>query len=162
MVVLCIVAIPHPATMRTIFSPSVLKEGLYDQVVLRNHSPSMLFIESEEIESPMAAIGKVPPLQLKEGIPWHRLIVCQSVGKAYLKLEVSQAICDVSYPLFTFFSMRHRFSPFFRWFSRSGSNLSNRSQALPYSSMSLSKYISKAKQPLLINSRSPSIISASE
>ncbi|KAI0859916.1 hypothetical protein F4860DRAFT_236272 [Xylaria cubensis] len=85
----------HPS-MRTIFSPSVLKEGLYDQVVLRNHSPSMLFIESEEIESPMAAIDKVPPLQLKEGTPWHRLIVCQSVGKAYLKLEVSQAICDIT------------------------------------------------------------------
>lgn len=90
----------HPA-MRTLFSPSVLKEGLYDQVVLRNHSPNMLFIESEEIEGPMTAIGKVPPLQLKDGIPWHRLIVCQSVGKAYLKLEISQAICDVSYTRFS-------------------------------------------------------------
>ncbi|KAI1174217.1 hypothetical protein F4777DRAFT_580140 [Nemania sp. FL0916] len=85
----------HPF-MRTLFSPSVLKEGLYDQIVLRNHSPNMLFIESEEIESPMAAIDNVPPLHLTEGIPWHRLIVCQSVGKAYLKLEVSQAICDVT------------------------------------------------------------------
>ncbi|KAI0910952.1 hypothetical protein F4823DRAFT_339748 [Ustulina deusta] len=83
----------HPS-MRTLFSPSVLKEGLYDQIILRNHSPNMLFIESGEVESPMAAIGNVPPLHLKEGIPWHRLIVCQSVGKAYLKLEVSQAICD--------------------------------------------------------------------
>ncbi|KAJ2989158.1 hypothetical protein NUW58_g3610 [Xylaria curta] len=84
------------SSMRTLFSPSVLREGLYDQIVLRNHSPSMLFIESEEVESPMAAIGNVPPLHLKEGIPWHRLIVCQSVGKAYLKLEVSQAICDLT------------------------------------------------------------------
>ncbi|KAI0413027.1 hypothetical protein F5X98DRAFT_303062 [Xylaria grammica] len=85
----------HPS-MRTLFSPSVLKEGLYDQVILRNHSPNMLFIESGEIEGPMAAIGNVPPLHLKEGIPWHRLIVCQSVGKAYLKLEISQAICDIT------------------------------------------------------------------
>lgn len=85
----------HPS-MRTLFSPSVLREGLYDQVVLRNHSPNMLFIESEEVEEgALAAISKVPPLQLKEGIPWHRLIVCQTVGKAYLKLEISQAICDV-------------------------------------------------------------------
>ncbi|KAI1201602.1 hypothetical protein F5X97DRAFT_290058 [Nemania serpens] len=85
----------HPS-MRTLFSPSVLREGLYDQVILRNHSPNMLFIESGEIEGSMAAIGKVPPLHMKEGIPWHRLIVCQSVGKAYLKLEISQAICDVT------------------------------------------------------------------
>ncbi|KAI1361379.1 hypothetical protein F5Y08DRAFT_330854 [Xylaria arbuscula] len=91
----------HPA-MRTLFSPSVLKEGLFDQIILRNHSPNMLFIESGEIESPMAAIGKVPPLQLKEGIPWHRLIVCQSVGKAYLKLEISQAICDLTSATFLF------------------------------------------------------------
>ncbi|KAI1299870.1 hypothetical protein F5Y03DRAFT_364987 [Xylaria venustula] len=83
----------HPS-MRTLFSPSVLKEGLYDQIILRNHSPNMLFIESGEIESATAAIGNVPPLQFKEGVPWHRLIVCQSVGKAYLKLEISQAICD--------------------------------------------------------------------
>ncbi|KAI0399994.1 hypothetical protein F4802DRAFT_514907 [Xylaria palmicola] len=85
----------HPS-MRTLFSPSVLREGLYDQVILRNHSPNMLFIESGEVESPMAALGKVPPLPLKEGIPWHRLIVCQCVGKAYLKLEVSQAVCDAT------------------------------------------------------------------
>ncbi|KAI1823954.1 hypothetical protein F4861DRAFT_539556 [Xylaria intraflava] len=85
----------HPA-MRTFFSPSVLKEGLYDQIILRNHSPNMLFIESGEIEGPMTAIGKVPPLHLKEGTSWHRLIVCQSLGKAYLKLEISQAICDIT------------------------------------------------------------------
>jgi hypothetical protein len=86
----------HPA-MRTLFSPSVLHDGIYDQIILRSHSPNMLFIEGGGVESAMAAIGKVPPLHLGEGIPWHRLIVCQSVGKAYLKLEISQAICDVSY-----------------------------------------------------------------
>jgi len=85
----------HPA-MRTVFSQSVLNAGLYDQIILRNYSPNMLFIENRGFESPMAAIGNVPLLHLREGIPWHRLIVCQSVGKAYLKLEISQAICDVS------------------------------------------------------------------
>ncbi|KAI8625054.1 hypothetical protein F5Y19DRAFT_489906 [Xylariaceae sp. FL1651] len=85
----------HPA-MRTVFSPSILRDGLYDQIILRNHSPNMLFLESREVESPMAAIGNVPSLLLSEGIPWHRLIVCQSVGKTYLKLEISQAICDTA------------------------------------------------------------------
>jgi hypothetical protein len=87
----------YPA-MRTLFSPSVLNDGLYDQIILRSYSPNMLFIESKGIESPMAAIGNVPLLHLREGIPWHRLIVCQSLGKAYLKLEISQAIADVSFP----------------------------------------------------------------
>ncbi|KAI0393210.1 hypothetical protein F5Y17DRAFT_316563 [Xylariaceae sp. FL0594] len=86
----------HHAAMRTVFSPSVLGDGLYDQIILRNCSPNMLFIENRGIESPMTAIGNVPLLHLREGVPWHRLIVCQSAGKAYLKLEVSQAICDMT------------------------------------------------------------------
>ncbi|KAI1343736.1 hypothetical protein F5Y15DRAFT_367766 [Xylariaceae sp. FL0016] len=84
----------HPA-MRTVFAPSVSRSGLYDQIVLRTHSPSMLFLESESLQNSMAAIDNLPPLPLTEGIPWHRLIVSQAVGKTHLKLEVSQAICDM-------------------------------------------------------------------
>ncbi|CAJ2510586.1 Uu.00g062110.m01.CDS01 [Anthostomella pinea] len=85
----------HPS-MRTVFSPSISQNGLYDQIVLCHHSPSMLFLEGESIDSSMAAIDNLPPLPLTEGIPWHRLIVCQSMGKTLLKLEVDQAICDVA------------------------------------------------------------------
>ncbi|KAI1324392.1 hypothetical protein F5Y16DRAFT_381078 [Xylariaceae sp. FL0255] len=85
----------YPA-MRTIFPPSVMKEGLYDQIVLRNYSPNMLFLESNDIEGPLAAIAKVPAILLHEGVPWHRLIVCQSGPKAYLRLEISQAVCDMA------------------------------------------------------------------
>ncbi|KAI5920857.1 hypothetical protein F4810DRAFT_713056 [Camillea tinctor] len=85
----------HPA-MRTVFTPSTSEDGLYDQIILRNHSPAMLFLESEDIENSMAAIDNLPPLLLTEGIPWHRLIVCQAVGKTLVKLEISQAICDIT------------------------------------------------------------------
>ncbi|KAI1636622.1 hypothetical protein F4809DRAFT_641290 [Biscogniauxia mediterranea] len=85
----------HPA-MRTVFAPSASEDGLYDQIILRNHSPAMLFLESEDMENSMAAIDNLPPLPLTEGIPWHRLIVCQAVGKALIKLEISQAICDIA------------------------------------------------------------------
>ncbi|XXG97983.1 hypothetical protein Hte_004299 [Hypoxylon texense] len=85
----------HPA-LRTVFCPSVSKNGLYDQIILRSHSPSMLFLENDSVEDAMASIDNLPPLQLNEGIPWHRLVVCQVAGKTFLKLETTQAICDVA------------------------------------------------------------------
>ncbi|KAI1406965.1 hypothetical protein F5Y13DRAFT_207113 [Hypoxylon sp. FL1857] len=80
--------------LRTVFTQSVSKNGLYDQIILRSHSPSMLFLESDSIEEAMVSVDKLPPLPLNEGSPWHRLVVCQVAGKTLLKLEVSQAMCD--------------------------------------------------------------------
>ncbi|KAI0131498.1 hypothetical protein F4814DRAFT_445636 [Daldinia grandis] len=85
----------HPA-LRTVFSQSASNNGLYDQIVLRSHSPTMLFLESDSVEDAMVSISNLPPLSLNEGIPWHRLIVCQVAGKTFIKLEASQAVCDVA------------------------------------------------------------------
>lgn len=64
----------------------------------------MLFLESDNIEDAMASIDNLPPLSLNEGIPWHRLIVCQVAGKTFVKLEASQAVCDVCYlPPYNFY-----------------------------------------------------------
>ncbi|KAI0171714.1 hypothetical protein GGR52DRAFT_435988 [Hypoxylon sp. FL1284] len=84
------------SALRTVFSPSATKDGLYDQIILRSHSPSMLFIENDSVEDVMASIDNLPPLQLNEGTPWHRLVVCQVAGKTFLKLEATQAICDIA------------------------------------------------------------------
>ncbi|KAL7624701.1 hypothetical protein AAE478_006271 [Parahypoxylon ruwenzoriense] len=83
------------SALRTVFCQSVSKDGLYDQIVLRSHSPSMLFLEGDSVADAMASIDNLPPLPLTEGIPWHRLVVCQVAGKTFLKLEISQAACDV-------------------------------------------------------------------
>ncbi|KAI2602008.1 hypothetical protein GGR54DRAFT_558804 [Hypoxylon sp. NC1633] len=84
------------SALRTVFSPSVSRDGLYDQIVLQSHSPNMLFLESDSVEEAMASIDNLPPLPLNEGIPWHRLVVCQVAGKTFLKLEASQAVCDTA------------------------------------------------------------------
>ncbi|KAI1382860.1 uncharacterized protein F4822DRAFT_99196 [Hypoxylon trugodes] len=84
------------SALRTVFSQSVSKNGLYDQIVLRSHSPNMLFLESDSVEDAMVSIDNLPPLLLNEGNPWHRLVVCQVAGKTFLKLEASQAVCDVA------------------------------------------------------------------
>ncbi|OTA98596.1 hypothetical protein M426DRAFT_69458 [Hypoxylon sp. CI-4A] len=80
--------------LRTVFSQSVSKDRLYDRIVLRSHSPNMLFLESDSVEDAMASIDNLPPLLLNEGTPWHRLVVCRVAGKTFLKLEASQAVLD--------------------------------------------------------------------
>ncbi|KAI1764836.1 hypothetical protein GGR53DRAFT_295588 [Hypoxylon sp. FL1150] len=84
------------SALRTVFCPSVSKNGLYDQIILQSHSPSMLFLDNDSVEDAMASIDNLPPLHLNEGIPWHRLVVCQVAGKTFLKLETIQAICDIA------------------------------------------------------------------
>ncbi|KAI1087434.1 hypothetical protein F5B19DRAFT_74752 [Rostrohypoxylon terebratum] len=84
------------SALRTVFSQAVSKNGLYEQLVLRSHSPSMLFLESDSVDDAMMSLNNLPLLPLNEGIPWHRLVVCKVAGKTILKFESSQALCDVA------------------------------------------------------------------
>ncbi|KAI2468880.1 hypothetical protein F4781DRAFT_249157 [Annulohypoxylon bovei var. microspora] len=83
------------SALKTVFSQSVSKNGLYDRLILRSHSPSMLFLESDTVEDAMTSLDNLPLLSLNEGTPWHRLVVCQVARKTFLKLETSQALCDI-------------------------------------------------------------------
>lgn len=79
--------------LRSVFIDSVSREGLFDQVVLKKTSPSMLFLESsrhDEALAPVPALKK-PPME-----PRHRLSVCHTSAKTMVRVDISQAICDVS------------------------------------------------------------------
>jgi hypothetical protein len=85
----------HPA-MRTVFMDSVTVNGLYDQVVLRKACPPMLFIDNVPPEDPIKNLNNLPALRgMANEIP-HRLTVCKTPVKTYVKLDISQTICDVS------------------------------------------------------------------
>jgi uncharacterized membrane protein YgcG len=84
------------AALRTVFVDSVSADGVFDQVVLRRCSPKMLFIEVGKDNDPVAALNALPPLQASGPEPRHRLTVCKARRSTYLKVEVSQALCDVS------------------------------------------------------------------
>lgn len=85
----------HPA-LRTVFLESTSRSGLFDQIILRRHSPNMLFLENEHPNNALYSIEKLSPINLTKGTPWHRLVVCQAPGKTLLMLEVSQALCDAA------------------------------------------------------------------
>lgn len=84
------------AALRTVFIESVEEGGLFDQVVLRKCSPAMLFIDAGEDEDAVAALERLPPLKCTASDPRHRLSLCTARESTFLKLEVSQAICDAA------------------------------------------------------------------
>ncbi|PNY25060.1 Nonribosomal peptide synthetase [Tolypocladium capitatum] len=79
------------ASLRSIFIDSVSDKGLFDQVVLRKTSPAMLFVDSAD---PVQTLASVPAMQVVPSQPRHRLSVCRSSTKTYLRLDASQALCD--------------------------------------------------------------------
>lgn len=83
----------YPA-LRTVFIESVSDDGLFDQVILRKCSPAMLFIDAGPSEDAVTALNKLPALQCAPSEPHHRLSFCGTRRSTFLKLEISQAICD--------------------------------------------------------------------
>ncbi|KAH7149046.1 hypothetical protein B0J13DRAFT_662854 [Dactylonectria estremocensis] len=79
--------------LRSVFIDSVSREGLFDQVVLKKTSPSMLFLESSK---PSEALARVPALKTSPLEPRHRLSVCHTAAKTMVRVDISQAICDLT------------------------------------------------------------------
>lgn len=85
------------SALRSIFVDSVSEDGLYDQIVLKKISPDMLFLDSDK---PVEALAALPAMKFVPGQPRHRFSVCRTSTKTYVRLDASQALCDVrSYPL---------------------------------------------------------------
>ncbi|CRK07902.1 hypothetical protein BN1708_009770 [Verticillium longisporum] len=81
--------------LRTVFIDSISLDGLFDQVVLRPCSPNMLFFDAAPGDDPISALKNLPDLPTNPAQPRHRLSVCNSNKGTYIKLEASQALCDM-------------------------------------------------------------------
>ena len=82
------------ATLRSVFIDSVSKKGIFDQVILRKISPAMLFLDAS---SPEEMLASLPALRTLPSQPRHRLSVCKTPDKTFIRIDASQAICDVSF-----------------------------------------------------------------
>lgn len=87
--------VANKPALRSIFIDGVSREGLFDQVILKKASPSMLFIESMD---PDEAVSTLPELNMPLTEPRHRLSVCHNSDRTLVRLDASQAICDVCWP----------------------------------------------------------------
>ncbi|KAG5981230.1 NRPS protein [Claviceps digitariae] len=79
--------------LRSIFVDSVSDKSLFDQVVLKKISPSMLFIDSKD---PMETLSNLPPMKPSPSQPRHRLSVSCSQKATFLRVDCSQALCDLT------------------------------------------------------------------
>ncbi|KAM0334989.1 hypothetical protein ACHAQA_000023 [Verticillium albo-atrum] len=82
--------------LRTVFIDSISLDGLFDQVILRQCSPNMLFFDAAPGDDPISALKNLPTLPTNPAQPRHRLSVCNSHTGTYIKFEASQALCDMS------------------------------------------------------------------
>ncbi|KAH7204619.1 hypothetical protein DER44DRAFT_899781 [Fusarium oxysporum] len=86
------VIVANTPALRSIFIDAVSREGLFDQVVLKKISPNILFIETMD---PREAIGTLPGLNMGFGELRHRLSVCYNPEGMMVRLDASQALCDL-------------------------------------------------------------------
>ncbi|KAI9155532.1 Nonribosomal peptide synthetase fmqA [Paramyrothecium foliicola] len=80
----------HPS-LRSVFIDSISDNSLFDQVILNKISPAMLFIDDVNPEETLASL---PSLRTLPAQPRHRLSVCTTANRTFVRLDASQAICD--------------------------------------------------------------------
>ncbi|KAK7949174.1 AMP-binding enzyme [Apiospora aurea] len=83
----------HPS-LRTVFSDSVSNNGLYDQIILRRHSPNMLFIESFLRRRPWTLWrGSLRPswLRARPGTDSCMIKIFNELNRAYFHHEAPTA-----------------------------------------------------------------------
>lgn len=81
------------ASLRTVFIESMSKEGLYDQVVLKEFVPRVLRIECDN-DDVLTALSRLLPVKYDEPEPPHRVVIVKTEGQIYMKLEISHALTD--------------------------------------------------------------------
>jgi hypothetical protein len=82
------------AALRSIFIDSVSEDGVYDQVVFKIVTPNVIFVEGENA---LETLTNVPAMEKTPAQPQHRLAVCQADNRTFIRIDASQAICDVSH-----------------------------------------------------------------
>ncbi|CAI6090242.1 unnamed protein product [Clonostachys chloroleuca] len=81
------------SSMRSVFIDSISEDGLFDQVVLKRVSPEMLFLDSDR---PVETLAALPSMKVTPGQPRHRLSVCKSNQRTYVRIDASQAVIDAT------------------------------------------------------------------
>ena len=83
----------HPS-LRTVFIDSISRPGATDQVVLRNCTARISWLDAHESQA-IASLKKQRPIDYSQPLPPHSLSICKTrAGSIFCKLEMSHAISD--------------------------------------------------------------------
>ncbi|PVH81870.1 nonribosomal peptide synthase [Cadophora sp. DSE1049] len=81
------------SVLRTIFIESICHEGLNDQVVLKDKTARVAWLECSHSEV-KHVFSNQSPINFRDMQPPHRLSFCKTDRGLFCKLEVSHTICD--------------------------------------------------------------------
>ena len=81
------------SVLRTIFIDSICHDGLNDQVVLKDKTARVAWLECSRPEVEQVFI-KQSPINFRDTQPPHRLTFCKTDCGLFCKLEISHTICD--------------------------------------------------------------------
>ena len=83
----------HPA-LRTAFIDNISQQGLMDQVVLKEWTARIAWLECEDSETP-TKLEEQETIQFNDHTPPHRLTICKTpTNQVFCMLEISHAISD--------------------------------------------------------------------
>ncbi|KAH7407957.1 nonribosomal peptide synthase [Cadophora sp. MPI-SDFR-AT-0126] len=81
------------SVLRTIFIESVCQEGFNDQVVLKDKTARVAWLECSHPEAEKV-FSKQSLINFRDAQPPHRLSLCKTDRGLFCKLEISHTICD--------------------------------------------------------------------
>ncbi|PGH20058.1 hypothetical protein AJ80_03708 [Polytolypa hystricis UAMH7299] len=81
------------AILRTIFTNTIARDGVYDQLVLRQHSADVKYLTCDGSDVAKFLEGQEVPDYTQQR-PHHRMTICEAAGKVYCQLEVSHSLID--------------------------------------------------------------------
>ncbi|KAI9826788.1 MAG: hypothetical protein M1819_007259 [Sarea resinae] len=80
------------ASLRTIFAESATRDGVFDQIVLKQMQAETVYLESNDV---LEKLGEELPITATGARSPHRLTVCRtSAGQTFCKLEINHALID--------------------------------------------------------------------
>ena len=88
------VIVQRHSTLRTVFVESIFQEAMMDQVVIKNWTARVKWLECEDSDV-LNVLERQPSIDCTDGLPPHQLTVCKTyTGRVFCILEMSHAICD--------------------------------------------------------------------
>jgi amino acid adenylation domain-containing protein len=83
--------------LRTVFANNISRDGVFDQIVLRNAEPSIEIFDAPTDDKGLEMLALSEPPSYQEGGLQHRVKVCVSQsGKVFFKLAINHSIIDAA------------------------------------------------------------------
>lgn len=87
--------VAHQPALRTVFIGGLDKTAAFNQVILKQHTGDIVFLQADNQEETLNRLKQLPVVNYQQEKPPHRLTLCQSSdNRVFCQIEMSHAITD--------------------------------------------------------------------